>query len=85
MVSTEVTKQSCFSSHQMQLMQILLGGRSLTGTGRKDAVSRLPVCCFLNMTILLLFSHSSPVHCAAMDSRLPVMCKVALEAVVNGL
>lgn len=85
MVSTDVTKHSCFSSHQIQLIQILLGGRSLTGTDRNDAVSRLPACDFLNMTIRLLFSHSSVVQLIAIDSRLPWICNTALWCVVNGL
>lgn len=70
-MSTDVTKDSCFSSHQMQLIHILLGGLSFTGTALNVAVRRLPVCDFLNMTILLLFSHSSAVQLTPMESRFP--------------
>lgn len=84
-VSTDVTKHSFFSSHQIQLMHMLLGGLSFTGTARNVAVRRLPLCDFLNMTIRLLLSHSSPVQLTPMDSRFPWMCSTALWCVAKGL
>src|ERR1700761_8150593 len=62
----------------MQLMQMLLGGRSFTLTGRKDADSWLPCCDFLNSTIRRLFSHSSSVQPFAMASRSPLIFSWAL-------
>jgi hypothetical protein len=85
MVSTDVTKHSCLSSHHMQLTHILLGGRSLTGTARKVAVRRLPDCDFLNMTIRLRFSHSSGVQPTVIDSKFPWIWRIALWCVTNGL
>jgi hypothetical protein len=78
MVSTEVTKHSPFSAHQMQEMQMLLGGRSLTGTGRKLALSVEPVWDRRNMTIRRRLLHSSCVQFSPMLSSLPLIFKMAL-------
>lgn len=57
---------------------MLFVGRSFTPTGLKVAFSVDPVCDFLNMTILLRFSHSSLFQPVAIESRSPWIFKTAL-------
>ena len=77
-VSKLVTKHSFLSSQYMQLMQILVGSRSLAVIGWKCVVMVLPDCDHLKLTSRLLHSHSSLVQSRTIALRSPLSSNSAL-------
>jgi hypothetical protein len=77
MVSTLVMKHSSFSSHQMQLTQILRAGRASGAIGANDVVIVLPCCDLLNSTSRLFESSSSCVHSSVIFPRSPSIFSMA--------